>query len=58
MKYFIEKNILKDPELVTPRVDLHIKLAQPLIETLAFTLTEVPITTRIDYIKKQIQKRH
>ena len=54
MRYFIRYKMFKDPELVTPMVDLIIKLAQPLIDTLAFTLTEVPITTRIEYIKKQI----
>ena len=41
----------QDPELTTPRVDLTIKLANPVNEVLTLKLTDVLITTRVEYIK-------
>ena len=46
-----------DPKTCTPMVTLNIRLAAPYTEPLKFTM-EVPITTRIDYIKRKIIEKH
>ena len=46
-----------DPKVATPMVKLNIRLAAPVVEPLKFQL-EVPITTRIEYIKRKIIEQH
>lgn len=55
VQYFII--IFKDPELTTPKVDLIIKLANPVSEILALRI-KVPISTRVEKIHQEISKMH
>ena len=48
----------KDPDIVTPKVDLIIKLANPVNEVLTLKLAEIPITTRVEYIRNKIASMH
>lgn len=41
----------EDPDVVTPKVELIIKLANPVNEVLALRLPDIPITTRVEYIR-------
>jgi hypothetical protein len=43
---------------VTPKVNLVIKNARPPNELLTLRLEDIPISTRVDYIAKQILKMH
>jgi hypothetical protein len=42
----------EDPNVVTPKVNLIIKLAHPANELLTFTLNDILISTRVEYIEK------
>jgi len=46
-----------DPKLYTPKVELNIRLATPMSELFNFKL-EVPITTRLEEIKRKIVEKH
>ena len=46
-----------DPKLYTPKVELNIRLATPMSDLFNFTL-EVPITTRLEEIKRKIVQKH
>mmetsp|Transcript_10128 Transcript_10128/g.11548 ORF Transcript_10128/g.11548 Transcript_10128/m.11548 type:complete len:96 (-) Transcript_10128:146-433(-) len=46
-----------DPKLYTPKVDLNIRLATPMSDLFNFKL-EVPITTRLEEIKRKIVLKH
>ena len=46
-----------DPEISTPIIKLKIMLVTPMTEPLSFEM-EVPITTRIEYIKRKIIEKH
>ncbi len=46
-----------DPKLYTPKVELNIRLATPMSDLFNFKL-EVPITTRLEEIKRHIVKKH
>ncbi|EGR31292.1 hypothetical protein IMG5_113900 [Ichthyophthirius multifiliis] len=48
----------QDPDIVTPKVNLIIKLANPINEVLTLKLHQVPITTRLEYIKQKICEMH
>lgn len=41
----------EDPDIVTPKVELIIKLANPVNEVLTLRLPDIPITTRVEYIR-------
>ena len=47
-----------DPIEFTPKVVLNIRLASPLSDIHNFTLEDVPITTRLEEIKRKIVDRH
>ena len=46
-----------DPALLCPKVDLHIRLAQPVSDYFSFKIT-VPISTQIEEIKQKIEEMH
>lgn len=48
----------EDPDVVTPKVELIIKLANPVNEVLTLRLSGIPITTRVDYIRSKIAALH
>ena len=46
-----------DPKIYTPKVDLTIRLATPIVDPLTFKL-QVMITTRLEDIKRKIIEKH
>ncbi|EAR98966.1 hypothetical protein TTHERM_00997710 (macronuclear) [Tetrahymena thermophila SB210] len=48
----------EDPDIVTPKVELTIKLANPVNEVLTLKLSDIPITTRVEYIRQKIAAMH